>query len=139
MKTVFLDTDVVIDYLTQRKPFNKAANGILAMGVRKQVALYACSLTFPNVYYMLRKEMSHNRILELFRDFSTFITISQVNSETINQSIDSGFTDFEDAIQNASAEQLEKVDLFVTRNIKDYKNSNLKVVKPEEALAILSI
>lgn len=46
----------------------------------------------------------------------------------------SDFKDFEDALQNYSAQQEKGLTLIITRNIKDYKNSRLAVMTPEDYL-----
>ncbi len=46
----------------------------------------------------------------------------------------SEFKDFEDAIQNYCAEE-SGLNNIITRNLKDYKESNLSVQTPKEFLA----
>jgi|GEM_PF-2231599 len=41
------------------------------------------------------------------------------------------FSDFEDALQNYSAEGCHGIKFILTRNIKDYKHSKLVVMTPE--------
>jgi hypothetical protein len=50
--------------------------------------------------------------------------------------LSSGFKDFEDALQNYSAEISGDIDVIITRNIKDFKNSTLGVMTPENYLKI---
>lgn len=49
--------------------------------------------------------------------------------EVILKAINSEFKDFEDALQNFSAEN-ENINILVTRNIKDYKKSKLTIATP---------
>jgi len=48
------------------------------------------------------------------------------------QALGSGFKDFEDALQNFSAEQSAEIDIIITRNTKDYRNSKLAVMVPDD-------
>jgi hypothetical protein len=58
-----------------------------------------------------------------------------VNREKLKaSSLNSNFRDFEDALQNYSAELNGQIDLIITRNIKDFKNSSLGVMTPENYL-----
>ena len=50
----------------------------------------------------------------------------------------SEFKDFEDAIQNFCAED-EGLNHIITRNLKDYKKSNLSVLTPKEFLTSLTL
>ena len=48
--------------------------------------------------------------------------------------INSDFKDFEDALQNYSAELNKEIDIIITRNIKDFKYSKLAVMTPDQFL-----
>ena len=43
------------------------------------------------------------------------------------------FSDYEDAVQASTAERI-KAEYIVTRNLKDYKNSTVPPITPEEFL-----
>jgi len=52
----------------------------------------------------------------------------------IVQALNSKFKDFEDALQNYAAVNFGDVDVILTRNIKDFKNSENGALTPEEYL-----
>ena len=54
MKKVFLDTNIILDVMTQREPFNVPANAIMKMGIEGKILLCATPLTFANCTYILR-------------------------------------------------------------------------------------
>ena len=56
----------------------------------------------------------------------------------IKQALNSNFRDFEDALQNYSAVLNGEVDLIITRNIKDFKNSELGVMTPESYIKTIN-
>jgi predicted nucleic acid-binding protein len=51
------------------------------------------------------------------------------------KALESKFSDFEDAVQNYCALK-NQCDMIVTRNIEDYKMSELKVLLPQEFIAL---
>ena len=53
----------------------------------------------------------------------------------VDKAIDSPLTDFEDALQYFAAET-RGVDFIVTRNEKDYRGGNIKVVTAEECVSL---
>ena len=62
-----------------------------------------------------------------------------INKDSILQALNSDFKDFEDALQNYSAEINGNISIIITRNLKDYKNSSLSVMSPENYLKTRSI
>jgi hypothetical protein len=49
----------------------------------------------------------------------------------IDLALSSDFTDFEDSIQHYTALE-NKIDILITRNIKDYKTASINIVTPLE-------
>lgn len=131
MKQIFLDTDVVIDFLINRQPFSVNAIKLFDLSYKKKLIIYVTPLTFSNTYYILRKLAPHKKIIEKLKDLLVLIDIQEVNKKSIEHALTSDFTDFEDAIQNFSATQNPAIEVLITRNIKDYKKSKLAVMSPE--------
>jgi hypothetical protein len=52
----------------------------------------------------------------------------------IIKAINSNFTDFEDALQNFTAVRHGGISVIITRNVKDYKKSEIGVLTPESYL-----
>ena len=85
------------------------------------------------MYYMMRKTYSHAECMDKFKFLLGFFEVISPSKKAVLTSIDSKFSDFEDALQNFSAEE-NKIDIIVTRNVKDYKHSNIPVMNPENFL-----
>ncbi len=54
-----------------------------------------------------------------------------MDKKVVENTLNSGFKDFEDSLLNYSALNSGNIDLILTRNLKDYKNSELGVFTPE--------
>ena len=67
----------------------------------------------------------------------SFLDVITTDKKIIVLDLNSGFKDLEDALQNYSAERSRKIDVIITRNIKDYKNSSLRVMTPSEYIQVL--
>lgn len=138
MTDLFIDTDVLIDFLIDRKPHSREAAIIFTLVDQKKLKGYVSSLTFSNLYYVLRKVESHNKVISKLDSISKMLTILKVDQQIIKDAIASGFPDFEDSIQYNCALDYKKIDVLITRNTKDYKNSKIPVMTPADYLKTVS-
>ena len=134
MTELFIDSDVIIDFLIDRKPFSQDAAKIFSLIAQKKVKGYSSSLCFSNIYYVLSKYASHKIITSKLKELSELIRILKVDEKIILSALHSNFKDFEDAIQYFTAAEHKRIDIIVTRNIKDFKKSVLPVLTPETFL-----
>ena len=138
MRDLFIDTDVIIDFLIDRKPFSREAAIIFTLIEQKKLKGFSSSLTFSNLYYVLRKIESHNRVISKLDSLSKMVGILKVEEQTIKNALASGFPDFEDSIQYFSAVDSKKIDVIITRNIRDFKKSEIPVMTPGDFLKTAS-
>ncbi len=134
MKHVLIDTDIILDFFFDRAPFSENASKILSLCESKNLKGYVTPVIISNTYYLLRQTAKHEKVIEKLRLLISFIEILTVDKKSILQALNSEFRDFEDALQNYSAEQSKIIDVIITRNIKDYKNSSLSVMTPDNYL-----
>ena len=137
MKQIFLDTNVIIDFLADRKPFSVAAAGIFNYAVLGKIKLYISAVSYNNIYYILRQSFSNTQTIKLLDELSQMTEIADVTKAIIKNSLKSDLRDFEDAIQYNCALSLNKIDFIVTRDTKDFKKSVLPVMNPDEALILI--
>ena len=134
MENVFIDTDVIVDFLTDRKPFSLESAKIFSLIDQKKIKGCVSSLSFSNLYYVLRKFGTHKKVISSLQELSDMVDILKVDSDIVKSALTSDFKDFEDSIQYFAAQEHKKVDCIITRNIKDYKDSSLPVMTPETFL-----
>ncbi len=133
MKKVFVDTDVCIDLLSGRKPFNSFAEKLFTLADTNQIKICVSSLSFANIDYILHSQYSVHNSRQILAKFKTLVTVLSVDSKTIDLAIASDFADFEDSIQYFSAID-NGIEILITRNTKDFKKSTIKVMTPETYL-----
>ena len=134
MENVFIDTDVIVDFLTDRKPFSLESAKIFSLIDQKKIKGCVSSLSFSNLYYVLRKFGTHKKVISSLQDLFELVDILKVDSDIVKSALTSDFKDFEDSIQYFAAQEHKNVDCIITRNIKDYKDSSLPVMTPETFL-----
>ena len=130
MARVFIDTDVIIDFLANRKPFSENAAILFNRMEKKEIEGYTSAQSISNLYYILRKYSSNKRALEALRELTELIGILPVNAEIIGKALQSAFADFEDGIQYFCAEA-GQADVIITRNVRDYKGVRIAVMTPD--------
>lgn len=138
MNDLFIDTDVIIDFLIDRKPFSREAAIIFTLIEQKKLKGYASSLTFSNLYYVLRKFESHTKVISKLDSLSKLLVVLKVDDQIIRNAISSVFLDFEDSIQYYCAADYKKIEVIITKNTKDYKNSEFPVMTPGDFLKTAS-
>ena len=131
----FLDSDVILDFLLNRDPFNFSADEIFEKAVNKEIRIFFSSLTVANIHYLLRKRYGNEGALEKITELLRFCKILPVSEKEIFSAIKSGFSDFEDAIQHFTAVQNPEIKGIITRNSADYKKSQIPVFTPEVFLS----
>ena len=131
MESVLIDTDVILDFFFDRIPFSEDASKILSLCENGKIKGFVTPVMISNVYYLLRKTAKHDKVIENLKKLLSFINIAIINKETVLEALNSEFKDFEDALQNFSANYNDEIKVIITRNIKDYKSSNLSVMTPE--------
>ena len=134
MENVFIDTDIIVDFLTDREPFSLESAKIFSLIDQKKIKGCVSSLSFSNLYYVLRKFGTHKKVISSLQDLSEMVDILKVDSDIVKSALTSDFKDFEDSIQYFAAQEQKKIDCIVTRNIKDYKDSSIPVMTPETFL-----
>ena len=137
MKNIFLDTNVVIDFLADRKPFSLDAARLFNFCVLGKVKIYISAVSYNNIYYILRQSLSNSETIRLLDELSEMAEIADVTKSVIKKSLKTDFKDFEDAIQYYCALSLNKIDFIVTRDAKDFKKSSLSIMTAAEAVGYL--
>ena len=130
MKNILIDSDVILDFFLHRQPFSDDAAYIFSDIELGKVNGFITPVIISNVYYLLRKFSSHNKVVKKLSQFMLLVDILHIDKQIIISALNSTFKDFEDALQNFASEQNGNIDTIITRNLKDYKKSNIAVLNP---------
>ena len=131
MTKILLDTDVILDFFFDRRPYSEDTAVILSLCESLKIKGYVTPVIISNLYYLLKKTASHEQVITQLRLLMSITDILVIDKAIILQAMNSSFKDFEDALQNYSAESAKTIDIIVTRNVKDYKESALSVQTPD--------
>ncbi|WP_316769474.1 PIN domain-containing protein [Pedobacter frigiditerrae] len=136
MQKIFLDVNIVIDFLGERETYYKPAAKVLTLADKKKIKIYTSPTSISTTYYLLTKYENAKVALEKIRRFKLLCSISAMDDEVIEKAINSDFKDFEDAMQYFSA-VASNCDLIITRNEKDFKSALIPVMNAESYLQTL--
>jgi predicted nucleic acid-binding protein len=134
MTKILIDSDVILDFFLDRNPFSEDATGIFSLSETKKIECYTTPLIISNVYYILSKIVKHEKATGLIKSLLQIVDVLMMDKKVVLCALNSSFKDFEDALQNYTAELNSEINLIITRNTKDYKNSSLSVMSPEDFL-----
>jgi predicted nucleic acid-binding protein len=132
MKKVFLDTNIIVDLIADRKPFSKYSIEIFKRAEDKKIKLYTSSHSIATTHYLLKKYLEEKLLREVLQNLLDYISVISVDIDVIKKGLRSKTRDFEDSIQILCAAKIEKIDCIVTRNIKDFRDSEILALTPDE-------
>lgn len=129
MRKVFLDTNIILDFLGEREGFYEPAAKVVTLADLKKIKIYTSAISIASTYYLLTKYENHESAIEKIRKFKVLCNISVTDDEVIDKALNSKFKDFEDSIQYFSAIACGCTTI-VTRNDKDFKNALIPIMDP---------
>jgi predicted nucleic acid-binding protein len=132
MTRVFLDTNILVDLIADRKPFSKHAIEIFKSAEERKTQLFTSSHSIATAHYLLKKYVEEKDLRDILSNLLEFLDVIPVDLDVLKKGLRSNHKDFEDAIQIICASSITGIDFIVTRNTKDFKTSNIAVVTPDE-------
>lgn len=134
---LFFDTNVMLDLLGERIPFYDSVAKIATLADNGDINIVVSALSYATVNYFLVKFENAEKAKEKLRKFKIISNISGVDELIIEKGLNSSFKDFKDSLQYFSALK-SKCNIFITRNAKDFKESDIPVMTAEEYLVSIS-
>lgn len=131
---LFIDSDVVIDFFTDREPFANPASELFELNEQRKVELYVSAVSINNIYYIVRKYLGQKRAIQIIEELIEMVQVAGTTKREIIQALKNGFKDFEDSIQYSTALTIDGIEAIITRNVKDYERSHIAVFTPENYL-----
>ena len=131
-----IDTNIILDVLCQRERFFENSSMVFKLCEMKKLDGVISALSIPNLVYIMRKELDHDAIKIVLQKLSLIFKIEDLKAADLLKAAVMDFKDYEDALQSVCAERTD-ADFIISRNVKDFQNSSVKAVTPEEFLNML--
>jgi len=133
MKVLF-DTNVIIDYLVQRKPFYHDSREVIFLSAEKKLNGIIGAGSIADIYYICKKEhQSTEKPIKLIADLLILVALVDTKAYDVNNAMSFNMSDFEDAIISATALR-ENAEYIITRNEKDFTQSPIPATTPSNFL-----
>ncbi len=130
---ILLDTDILIDVALDREPYSEPGFELLEHiergGERASIAWH----TISNLYYIVRPNLGDLPTRDFIRELTEFVQVAETDTTSIRYASQLSMADFEDAMQVAAA-QACNAQFIVTRNIRDYQQSPIPAITPQQHL-----
>jgi len=133
MRKVLFDTNIILDVALRRYPFFEDALNLFNMIDRKVIVGSVTATTVTDIYYISKKEKGETDAINFIKELIEVVNVVGVDRNVITNALASGMKDFEDAVQ-ASASELNGIEMIITRNKDDFVNARLEIATPQEFL-----
>ena len=128
---VFLDTNVVIDFMGEREGFFDNAATIFAMIEDKRIKASVSALTIVNCAYILKKAFSSDIMLNKIDVLCQILDVAPIDRSQLLNAVQLHPYDYEDAVQYLSALPYHP-DVIITRDKKGFNDFGILVMTPAE-------
>ena len=127
-----IDTNVLIDYISRRAPYYDTAFKIVDACDKSVFDGCIAAHSVPDIFYILRKSIPVDERREVLRRLCEIFEVESIDKRKLVDALaDESFTDFEDCLQSLSASDF-RADYIVTRNPKDFEQSAVPALTPDE-------
>lgn len=131
---LLIDANILLDVLQNRMEFAEVSSMIWKLCETERATGYVSTLTFANLVYIMRKELSPGKIEKVFQKLKLIFEFVDFNASDLAKAVELNWNDFEDALQSVTAERVH-ADYIITRNVRDFSKSKVIAFTPSELLA----
>ncbi len=128
---ILVDTNVILDVLFEREPFVAHSSSIMGRVERRTLNGILCATTLTTIHYLTCKTIGKAKGSAALKKLLQIYQVAPVDQAILMHALDSGFSDFEDAVLYAAAIQAG-AEAIITRNTKDFRLAEIPVFTPEE-------
>jgi predicted nucleic acid-binding protein len=133
MQNILVDTNIILDLLARRSPFYNEAAELFTLADNNKISLAISSLSLANTHYVLAKYKRGQEAKKILRRFRVLVKVLAFDDRIADLALNSGFKDFEDAIQYYTAIENDQ-QLIVSRNLSGFRKSRITVLTAREFL-----
>ena len=89
MKKIFVDTNILVDLVADRKPFSKYAIELFSKAEKGALTLFTSSHSIATTHYLLKKYLGEAALREVLSDLLDYLVVIPVNITVLKKSLGS--------------------------------------------------
>ena len=134
MKRIFIDTNILVDLVLERKGFYQDARRLFNLCKERRITPYISSISVAIINYLLLKKYNEEKVKELLEIIYKLTEILPFHKRIISLAHYSTFKNLEAGFQYFTAKE-NNIKVIITRNEKDFEVNDVSVVSPKQFLA----
>ena len=132
---LFLDVNIVIDFLANRTTHGAAAKALFRLIEREVHEAYVSTISFATANYLLGLYGKKGQEMAELRKLNSLVRVAVVTEECLDQALDGdAFPDVEDGLQYYAAIAAE-CEMIISRDARGFASSSIPVLTAEQFLA----
>lgn len=131
---ILIDTNVILDHLLERKPFNQAATWIFSATEQGLLTSFIGATTVTTVHYLVAKALNVKTANTAIEQLLRLFEVAPITRTVLASAVLLKFTDFEDAVLHEAAVHAG-VQAIITRDTKGFRTAKIAVYSSDEFVA----
>jgi predicted nucleic acid-binding protein len=127
VKTVFVDTNVILDFLLKNPGFFHDSKKIFGLVELGRVRAFISSSSVTDIFYISRKKLTVPIARMAIEDILNLFEVVNVDKSDLRGALAIPIADVEDALQVWCAKKAG-VETIITNNTKDFQGADIPVV-----------
>ena len=137
MKRIFVDANVLVDLLTERRGFYDDAKKLFTLCTERKITPYISSVSIAIINYLLLKIYNEKKAREELEKIYRLTEILPFHKRIISLAHYSNFKDLEDGFQYFTAKE-SNINVIITRNQKDFQVNDISIITPKQFIEMFS-
>ncbi len=137
MRSVLLDTDVILDLFVRREPHHAMALKLFSHLRRSKTKCITAPVVVANLYYLLARLRNRAYALERIRRLRRLVGVAAIDETAVDAALAAPGKDFEDSLQYRCALRNE-IPTLITRNTTDFPRDRIAVLNPTAYLDMVA-
>ena len=130
---MLIDNNILLDSTLNRPPNPQAARDLINRIEATSTTAFVAWHSIATFFYIVERDIDRATALAAITHLTGFLTVAPVGHESLRYALTLPMRDFEDAMQVAAARDAGALHI-ITRNTRDFVNSPIPAVTPEQAL-----